>query len=303
MQQRSFLMKKMNKVLGFAVIAAITLVALFAFSTTACSKSGGKDAPNSADSRSSPASAQASSAKPNPESDFEVKLTDDGKGAMITKHVGTSASVVIPATIQGMPVREIDRYAFSFVTNPRKAITSVVIPEGVTSISEGAFYECENLSSVTLPGTLTSIERIAFSKTALSSIKLPAGLTSLGDKIFMSSSLTSFPDPWPAAITTIPDEMFRESKLRGNLVIPESITVIGNGAFAWCKELTGVTLPSTIKVIEGNAFLSCTDLTTVDIPEKEIEFSYRFGGAFRGLPKLSLASQAALRQRGYTGDF
>jgi tetratricopeptide (TPR) repeat protein len=286
------------------------------------SKSGNKNDKN-ATQVNSPALAQAapapSSAKVNPESDFEVILTDDSKGAVISKYIGKATSVIIPKTIQGMPVREIGYLAFAgknvdrsylikyseirFIDDPSIAkITSVVIPEGVTSIGQYAFNYCENLSSVTLPSTLESIDGSAFNYcVALRTITLPTGLKKLGYGVFEGSSLTTLPNPWPSAITRIPGGSFKNSKLRV-VVIPEGIAILGDESFYECKELTSISLPSTIKEIGLQAFFSCPLLTTVNIPEsvKEIKFDNL---SFYRCPKLNLASQAALKQRGYEQSF
>jgi hypothetical protein len=301
------------------VLAVVLLMACF---------SGNKNDKNVTQGNS-PALAQAapapapepSSTKVNPESDFTVTLTDDGKGAVITNYVGKSTSVVIPSTIQGMPVREIERLIDTGIRESvaqKHLITSVVIPEGVTLIGVHAFENFSKLSSVTLPSTLEIINDQAFSSSPITDIKLPAGLKQLwgyGEdlsqgkdiqkitygNVFSGTSLTSFPNPWPAKITVIAGFTFNNTKIRGDLIIPEGITFIGYSAFGACKEITSVTLPSTIKVIEYLAFSSCSNLTTVNIPDsvKEIKFS----DSFQGCSKLSLASQAALRQRGYKDGF
>jgi hypothetical protein len=271
-------------ILGKAIPFANQIVSGFAvLMLVVCFSVGAGNGANG--SGGSPIKAQASgSGRVNAESDFEVKLTGDGTGAVITKYVGISTSVRIPATIEGLPVKEIGGYAFSGRDMFEKEtditkITSVVIPEGVTSINGMAFFSCENLSSVTLPSTLLSMGIGAFMYCkALASIKLPAGLKLVEFGIFNGSGLTSFPDPWPAAITKIPIRTFMNTKLR-SVVIPEGITIIeggygDGGAFEKCEELTSVTLPSTIEKIEY--------------------------GAFAGCPKLNLTTQAALKQHGYT---
>jgi hypothetical protein len=101
-------------------------------------------------------------ALPVTEADFTVDITQDGKGVIITSYKGKSAAVKIPATIEGIPVREIRDRAFL-----GKTITSVVIPEGVTGIgsenyvygtvTKGAFENCTQLAQVTLPSTLKYI--------------------------------------------------------------------------------------------------------------------------------------------------
>jgi hypothetical protein len=241
-------------------IGIIALAVIFGLSLTACTRSGGGGG------------GSAGGGRPNAESDFTVTLTSDNAGVIITRYTGTSARVVIPATIQGLPVVEIGNNAFRENEN----ITSVVIPEGIVIIRNNAFYECRRLASVTLPSTLVRIESSAFRACkALTSISLPAGLQVLGNDVFMHSGLTSFPNPWPAEITVIPDFTFTGTNL-GDIVIPEGIIQIRNRAFEDIG-LTSVTLPSSIRSIHGNAF--------------------------SGNPNLSLASQAAIRQAGYTGPF
>ena len=96
----------------------------------------------------------AAGAEPNSEDDFEFSVNDDFTEITITGYTGTRTDMVIPASIQDVPVVHIGSNAFS--NNNR--ITSVVIPEGVKEIADrvwqgtkGAFAWCSNLQSVTLP--------------------------------------------------------------------------------------------------------------------------------------------------------
>jgi hypothetical protein len=279
------------------VFAVVLLAACFGGSKS--DKGAPSSAASSASSEVQAVPAQTTnSGTANPESDFEVTLHSSGTGVIIRNYVGTSNTVRIPANIQGLPVYTIWTTAFQ-----TKNITSVVIPEGVLYIAENTFEDCKSLSSVTLPSTLLLIQALAFQgcKT-LKTINLPAGLEELDDAVFLRSGLSSFPNPWPANITTIPLSTFFETKLQGSLVIPEGITSIESNAFYHCEELTSVTLPSTIKQIGNNAFQNCSNLTTVNIPESVAKIDFvdqYFGRSFSLCPKLSIASQAALRQRGY----
>lgn len=238
----------------------------------------------------------------NAESDFTVILTDDGQGVLIKYYIGTSEKSIIPATIQGMPVREIQDDAFgnavgaSVLVYKNLKITKIVIPEGVVKVglvsnenlisvtlpstlkSISGFNGCKALTSVNLPESLTEMDNEFFRNCeALTSIELPAGLKKIGNAAFSGSGLTSFPSSWPKGITVIPENAFSATKITGDLVIPEGVTTILTEAFYGCKNITSLTLPSTIREIGGGAFSKCTSLTTVNIPDsvKKIDFVTR----------------------------
>ena len=92
----------------------------------------------------------AEGAKANPASDFVYDLDAEGTGVVIEKYKGKVKDVVIPSVIEEFPVVEIGAWASSH-TN----IVSVVIPDSVTSIASGSYYECFEgcnfLAKVTLP--------------------------------------------------------------------------------------------------------------------------------------------------------
>jgi hypothetical protein len=279
----------------------LIFLAVIGFSIVACSKSSSSGVTAQTNNSGSSSSQSSTVVSEAPESDFTVTLTSDNTGVVITAYKGSSATVRIPATIQGLSVKEIEGAAFS----NNKTITSVTIPEGVTSIGRNVFQACTNLSSVNLPSTLTSLGQLAFNNcSSLTSINLPTGLTEIGVSVFWGSGLTSFPDPWPRALTTVMYGMFHNTKLR-TIVIPEGITEIAQ-AFNNCSDLTSVTLPSTISRIDKLAFINCSSLTTVNIPESVTSIEFFGPGiyatTFNG-SNMNLASQARLRGVGYTGNF
>ena len=91
------------------------------------------------------------------ESDFKVSVNLSGDGVVIDKYLGKEKIVVIPATIQGFPVREIGNVAFQ-----NSSVVSVTIPEGVTKIGERAFTNSSDLASITLPSTIKIMGVLAF---------------------------------------------------------------------------------------------------------------------------------------------
>jgi len=281
----------LDKVIPFtnhiACGVALLLLLLVVSGGGGSSQSAKAQSAGGSSSGSTGTSSNSQAIRENPESDFEVILTEDNEGVVISKYVGTSKTVRIPATIQGMPVRVIGFSAF----RGNKDVTSVVIPEGVFRIeanyysniatgawsSEGAFAGCTSLSSVTLPSTLTDIGAGVFINcSTLQTITLPANLTEIGAYVFQNSGLTAFPN-WPTGLTDIPFHGFENSKLRGRVVILEGVTIIDNYAFSKNPGITSVTLPSTIKEIGNYAFSGC--------------------------PNIDLASQAAIRNAGYEGGF
>lgn len=135
----------------FAMLAGLALALMAVLSFTGCNGKGG-------------------SAKAAPESDFEFKLSDDGTFIELTEYKGNAEHLVIPETIQGVPVEVID----GFYQN--KKIKSVVIPSSAKVIHNSAFLYCESLEKVTLPEGLFCIEGHAFSNTGLTSVTLPKSL-------------------------------------------------------------------------------------------------------------------------------
>jgi hypothetical protein len=124
-------------------------------------------------------------------------------------------------------VTEIAPYSFS----GNKKIKKVIIPDGVTTVGEYAFYECEkNLEEVVLPDGVETIGEGAFSACLkLSKINIPANLKEIPRSCFGYTAITE-------------------------AIIPEGVTSIGVGAFAGCSSLTTIYLSSTVKSIDQSAF-------------------------------------------------
>lgn len=120
-------------------------------------------------------------------------------------------------------------------------ITGIVINDGVTSVGDGAFYQCKNVTNVELPATLKSIGYLAFySCFGLKAVDIPNGVTSLTSAFQNCRGLTT-------------------------IDVPSGVTDIG-GAFASCINLTSVTLREGLPEIGKNAFASCESLTSIKIP-------------------------------------
>ncbi len=158
----------------------------------------------------------------------------------------------------------------------RGKINSIVIEDGVTSISDDAFYACESLTSVTIGNSVTSIGSVAFANcTALTSITIGNSVTSIGVNAFYNcSSLTS-------------------------VTIPNSVMSIENNAFCGCSNLTSVTIGNSVASIGDGAFYDCKGLTSITF---ERSTHPEFGkGVFNGVDKsipiyVPFGSRAAYRE-------
>ena len=147
-----------------------------------------------------------------------------------------------------------------------EGLTSVTIPNSVTSIGDWAFYACKGLTSVTIPNSVTSIGESAFlGCTGLTSVTIPNSVTSIGDYAFHScTGLTSV--TIPNSVTSIGGNAFEGCTGLTSVTIPNSVTSIGDSAFSGCTGLTSVTIPNSVTSIGDYAFFDCEGLTSVTIP-------------------------------------
>jgi PKD repeat protein len=185
----------------------------------------------------------------------------DGTSVTITGYSGPGGDVVIPDTIAGLPVTVISSSVFKNV-----ALTSVIIPDSVTTIGSSAFYGCSGLTSVTLPYSMTTIGSSAFyGCSGLTSLIIPDNVTSIGSSAFYGcSGLTSL--IIPNNVTSIGDSTFYGCSGLTSVIMPDNVTSIGYSAFRGCSALTSVTIPDSVTSIGRYAFRDCTSLTSVTIP-------------------------------------
>ena len=165
-------------------------------------------------------------------------------------------------------------------------LSSVTLPKGLRAVSERLFTGCTALKSVKLPDTVTSIGDWAFSRSAIASISLPSGLRQIGENAFSScAALTSI--TIPAGVTEIKAYTFADCTALARAALPDSVTVIGVRAFAGCTSLTGITLPKNLTAIEGYAF-SRSGLTAVTIPGKTVSLGEEAFGSCANLTSVTI---------------
>ncbi|MBT3427784.1 MAG: leucine-rich repeat domain-containing protein, partial [Gammaproteobacteria bacterium] len=148
----------------------------------------------------------------------------NGDTATIVGLKSLSTELVIPDTINGYSVTSIGTDAFlntHMVEYSRfNHLTSVTIPNSVTSIGDSAFHG-NKLTSVTIPDSVTSIGLNAFSKNQLTSVTIPDSVTSIEGGAFHGNKLTSV--TIPDSVTSIGDYAFSNNQLT-SVIIPDSVT-------------------------------------------------------------------------------
>ncbi len=172
-------------------------------------------------------------------------------------------------------------YASNLYVNGKPVVEELIIPEGVTSIDNGAYKDCTFLKSVIIPEGVTSIGDNAFSGCSrLTSITIPEGVTSIGNNAFRTCSrLTNI--TIPSSVTSIGDNAFSGCSGLTSITIPEGVTSIGDSAFEGCDGLTSITIPESVTNIEDYAFYACSGLTSITIPESVTSIGdYAFYGCF-----------------------
>ena len=178
----------------------------------------------------------------------------------------------------------------AYLCKKLSGLTSVTIPNSVTSIGRSAFDGCTGLTSVTIPNSVLYIDSFAFYETPWlnnqpngliyvgllayeykgtmpsgTNIVIKDGTRGIASSAFCyCSGLTSV--TIPNSVTAIGNEAFASCTGLTSVTIPNSVTAIGNEAFASCSGLTSVNIPNSVTAIGNGAFASCTGLTSVTIP-------------------------------------
>ncbi len=171
--------------------------------------------------------------------DFKYSVLSDGT-AEITDYTGSDSVLTIPVTIDGYTV---------------------------TSIGKEAFYECDSLTSVTIPDSVTSIGDFAFSDCGrLTSITIPDSVTSIGSSAFDGTGFYNNESNWENNVLYIGNYLIEANdEISGEYTIKDDTKVIADGAFFYCESLTSVTIGNSVNSIGDWAFSDCNSLTSVTV--------------------------------------
>ena len=206
-----------------------------------------------------------------------------GNTATITDFLGPVDSaktpdpyiITVPTELAGRKVTGLGESSFSGIyssDHPKNytllsfcnQIQSVTIPESVTSIGKSAFEHCSNLDSLIINGVATSmIGAYAFAScTSLTSLSLVGSFQTIGDSAFVNCGMTSL--TIDATITSIEKYAF-SSRFLTSLSLTGNVQEIGDYAFANCTSLTALSLTGNVQKIGDHAFDSCSSLYTATL--------------------------------------
>jgi hypothetical protein len=290
------------KKVTFSMARMTALLLTFALALTACggkkdSGGGGGDSGGSGGEVSVPevsvpkASGKSSGGgKANPASDFTYDLTADGQGIIIKGFTGKGPKVVIPETIEDIPVVEIDRDVF----NGKTMTFNLNAGSNVLDTVGSKANEKAGITSITLPNTLKKIGDSAFENSGITSIIIPDSVTEIDISAFYDcANLTEV--KLSDNLTKIPADLFGTYKEGSGLKkvnLPKNLTGIGYAAFDGCTELTELVIPDT--------------LTSVEFYKAGLPGEYNKdpdNSAFSGCGKLPIKTRQIIQGWGYTGKF
>lgn len=196
-------------------------------------------------------------------------------GSALICYNGTDTAVTLPSSICSVS-------PYAFLRNC--AITSFKAADNLTSIGEGAFYQCSNLKEVDVTKAVSFIGADAFNGTKW--LDSQTDFVTLGDGILISYKGSQKSVTVPSTVLQIGANAFYADRNITSVTIPQSVFSIGARAFMSCSNLADVSLSSGLVMIDEEAFADCTKLVTIKTPRTLSKIGK---GAFVNCNKLSTA--------------
>ena len=218
---------------------------------------------------------------------LDLTLNPNGKSYSVSG-IGTctESDLLIPSEYEGLPIISVDSNAFkdcAFVTSVTipdsvttigssafegcSSLKRINIPEGVTTIGQKTFYDCTSLTEISLPDSVTMIDWYAFYNcSSLTDLSLSDNLTTIDRYAFYNcSSLTGI--SIPASVKSIGNSAFYNCSALTEVIIPEGVTQIADYTFNNCNALQSIAIPASVKSIGDMAFYNCNSLSGVYITD------------------------------------
>ncbi len=163
------------------------------------------------------------------------------------------------------------QYVDTWVIGCDTSVTTVTIRKGTKGIAYRAFHNCENLTSVTIPDSVTSIGKEAFRDCS--------SLNAVYITDIAKWCAIDFGNYTDNPLYYAKNLYLNGELIEGDLVIPDGATSIGIGAFYYCSGLTSITIPNSVTSIGNYAFYNCSSLTSITIPDSVTSIGkYAFEG-------------------------
>ena len=208
--------------------------------------------------------------------DYSYEILNDGT-LRLYQYEGTDTNIVVPDTIDRRKVTVLGNSTFQYCTQASD-IESVTLPDSLTTIEKNAFYNCEKLKSVTIPQNVSSIGLAAFveglSESSLTEIKVDPENPYFSEKdgvVFSKdgTKLIVFP-----------------SGRSGDYQIPDGTVSVGDYAFYYCVNVSSITVPGSVRSLGEGAFGNCSSLTKAVLNEglEEIgEYAFQSSSGIRDI--------------------
>ncbi len=216
----------------------------------------------------------------------------------LIKYLGNDADVIVPDTVTRINGEAFMNATLSSVQLPEKLTTigagafynckmlkEIVIPESVTFLGGNVLEECSSLKNVVLPGELKTLPASALMGCrSLTKITLPKGLTALGANAF--SDCTSLKTiQLPDTLTDLGSNAFSNCTSLKTLILPKNLTKLSYGLFSGCTGLKSIVIPGKITSIGDYAFSGNRSLSSITIPKSVKQIGE---DAFRLCPALTI---------------
>ena len=219
----------------------------------------------------------------NPNLKYEIK---DGTVTITDCDTSASGELEIPDTIDGNPVAIIGEFTFRFCTD----LTSITIPDSVTSIGGSAFSDCANLTSIEVGAgnvNYTGVNGVLFNAEKTMLLTYPEGKTDANYTI-------------PNSVTSIGKRAFFKCNSLTSITIPASVTSIDRYAFGLCNSLTSITIPASVTSIGERAFMDCSSLTSIEVGAGNVNYASVNGVLFNAEKAVLLTYPASKTGANYT---